>query len=77
MKTVKFGGSSLASAEKVRRVCDIITADPARRLVVGLCRQGLGSRVGLHRATCVLITWWSLISQSIASINDHKRPKNL
>ena len=34
MKTVKFGGSSLASAEKVRRVCDIITADPARRLVV-------------------------------------------
>jgi aspartate kinase len=34
MKTVKFGGSSLASAEQVRKVRDIITADPARRLVV-------------------------------------------
>ncbi len=34
MKTVKFGGSSLASAEQVRKVCDIITADTARRLVV-------------------------------------------
>jgi aspartate kinase len=34
MKTAKFGGSSLASAEQVRKVCDIITADPARRLVV-------------------------------------------
>ena len=32
MKTVKFGGSSLASAEQIRKVCDIITADPARRL---------------------------------------------
>lgn len=34
MKTVKFGGSSLASAEQVRKICDIVTADPARRLVV-------------------------------------------
>ncbi|MBT6147443.1 MAG: aspartate kinase [Gemmatimonadetes bacterium] len=34
MKTVKFGGSSLASAEQVRKVCDIVAADPARRLVV-------------------------------------------
>jgi len=34
LKVSKFGGSSLASAEQVCRVCDIITADPARRLVV-------------------------------------------
>ncbi|HIG16699.1 MAG TPA: aspartate kinase, partial [Candidatus Handelsmanbacteria bacterium] len=34
MKTVKFGGSSLASAEQVRKVCEIVNADPARRLVV-------------------------------------------
>lgn len=34
MKTVKFGGSSLASAEQVRKVCDIVVSDPARRLVV-------------------------------------------
>ncbi|MEE2834107.1 MAG: aspartate kinase [Candidatus Latescibacterota bacterium] len=34
MKTVKFGGSSLACAEQVRKVCDIVIADPARRLVV-------------------------------------------
>lgn len=34
MKTVKFGGSSLATAEQVRKVCAIVTADPSRRLVV-------------------------------------------
>ena len=34
LKVSKFGGSSLASAEQVRRVCDIITADPARRIIV-------------------------------------------
>ncbi len=34
LKVSKFGGSSLASAEQVRQVCDIITADPARRLIV-------------------------------------------
>jgi aspartate kinase len=34
VKTVKFGGSSLASAEQVSKVCDIVTADAARRLVV-------------------------------------------
>ena len=34
MKTVKFGGSSLASAAQIRKVCDIITADADRRLVV-------------------------------------------
>jgi len=34
MKVCKFGGSSLADAHRVRQVCDIITADPERRLVV-------------------------------------------
>ncbi len=34
LKVSKFGGSSLATAEQVRRVCDIITADPERRLIV-------------------------------------------
>ncbi|HEY3418145.1 MAG TPA: aspartate kinase [Armatimonadota bacterium] len=34
MKVVKFGGSSLASAAQVKKVCDIITADPERKLVV-------------------------------------------
>ena len=34
LKVSKFGGSSLATAEQVRRVCDIITADPGRRLIV-------------------------------------------
>ncbi len=33
-KVVKFGGSSLASAEQFRKVKDIITADSARRFVV-------------------------------------------
>ena len=34
LKVSKFGGSSLASAAQVSQVCDIITADPGRRLVV-------------------------------------------
>lgn len=34
MKTAKFGGSSLATADLIKSVCDIITSDPERRLVV-------------------------------------------
>ena len=34
LKVSKFGGSSLATGEQVRRVCDIITDDPARKIVV-------------------------------------------
>ncbi|MFC1526613.1 aspartate kinase [Candidatus Latescibacterota bacterium] len=34
MRTVKFGGSSLATAEQVRKVCQIVVADPRRRLLV-------------------------------------------
>jgi aspartate kinase len=34
MKIAKFGGTSLANAKQIKKVCDIITADPARKLVV-------------------------------------------
>ena len=34
LKTVKFGGSSLATAENVRVISQIISADPQRRLVI-------------------------------------------
>ncbi len=34
MKVCKFGGSSLATAGKIMTVCDIVLADPARRIVV-------------------------------------------
>jgi aspartate kinase len=34
MNVVKFGGSSVASAEQISKVIDIVTADPARRIVV-------------------------------------------
>ncbi|RBW69057.1 aspartate kinase [Bacillus taeanensis] len=34
MKVAKFGGSSVASAEQIKKVCNIITADAERRLVV-------------------------------------------
>lgn len=34
MKVAKFGGTSLANAEQIRKVCDIVTSDPERRLVV-------------------------------------------
>ena len=34
IKVCKFGGSSLADAEQVRKVCDIVLADPDRTVVV-------------------------------------------
>ncbi|MGI6076845.1 MAG: aspartate kinase [Fastidiosipilaceae bacterium] len=34
MKVCKFGGSSLADANQIRKVCEIILADPQRRAVV-------------------------------------------
>jgi len=34
MKVCKFGGTSLADAGQVAKVCDILLADPARRVVV-------------------------------------------
>ncbi len=34
MKIAKFGGSSLADASQIKKVCDIILADPDRRIIV-------------------------------------------
>jgi len=34
VKVAKFGGTSLADADQIRKVCEIVLADPARRVVV-------------------------------------------
>jgi aspartate kinase len=34
MKVSKFGGTSLANAEQIRKVCDIVISDPDRKIVV-------------------------------------------
>lgn len=34
MKVAKFGGSSLASGEQVKKVFEIVVADPERKIVV-------------------------------------------
>ena len=34
MKVCKFGGTSLASANQIKKVCDIITSDPHRKIAV-------------------------------------------
>ncbi|HEX2945016.1 MAG TPA: aspartate kinase [Clostridia bacterium] len=34
MKVAKFGGTSLASADQIKKVCSIVTSDPDRRLIV-------------------------------------------
>ena len=34
MKIAKFGGSSLADAFQIKKVCDIILSDPDRRIIV-------------------------------------------
>ena len=34
MKVTKFGGSSLADAARIKKVCDIVLSDPQRRIIV-------------------------------------------
>lgn len=34
MKVAKFGGTSLASAAQIKKVCDIVLADPERKIVI-------------------------------------------
>ena len=34
MKVAKFGGSSLADAARIKKVCDVVLSDPKRRIVV-------------------------------------------
>ncbi len=34
MKVCKFGGTSMANAEQIKKVCSIVTSDPDRRIVV-------------------------------------------
>jgi len=34
LKVAKFGGTSLANAGQIRKVCDIVVADPSRRIIV-------------------------------------------
>lgn len=34
MKVAKFGGTSLASADQIKKVCSIVTSDPERKFVV-------------------------------------------
>ena len=34
MKVTKFGGSSLADATQIKKVCEILTSDPERRVIV-------------------------------------------
>ncbi len=34
LKVAKFGGTSLASAEQILKVCNIVKSDPARRIIV-------------------------------------------
>ena len=49
VKVVKFGGSSLASAEQFKKVGDIIRADEGRRYVVPSApgkRNSAGRRAG-------------------------------
>ena len=41
MKVVKFGGTSLASAAQIKKVCDIVLSDSKRRLIVVCPRQDL------------------------------------
>jgi len=34
MKVSKFGGTSLADASQIRKVCDILLSDPDRKILV-------------------------------------------
>ena len=56
-KVVKFGGSSLASAEQFKKVGDIIRSDESRRYVNRLQERSKKSR----RDTRKLLTDWDWI----------------
>ncbi|NMA65390.1 MAG: aspartate kinase, partial [Clostridiaceae bacterium] len=34
MKVCKFGGTSMATAQQIKKVCSIITSDPERKVIV-------------------------------------------
>lgn len=69
MKLCKFGGSSLASAEQIRKVCDIILSDSKRKYIVV---SAPGKRYSNDiKVTDLLIT----LSQSV--INKHNYQKEL
>ena len=34
MKVAKFGGTSMANAEQIKKACDIVLSDKERRLVI-------------------------------------------
>ena len=44
LSVAKFGGSSLASAELIKKVCAIVTDDPQRRIIVASAPGKRGRR---------------------------------
>ncbi|MDD2578604.1 MAG: aspartate kinase [Eubacteriales bacterium] len=54
MKVCKFGGSSLANAEQIKKVCDIMLSDPSRRILI-VSAPGKRSREDI-KVTDLLIT---------------------
>jgi aspartate kinase len=68
MKICKFGGSSLASADQIRKVCDILLDDPKRRVLVV---SAPGKRYSSDtKVTDLLI---SLANAALAGIDYHKQ----
>ena len=55
MKVCKFGGTSLADAAQIRKVCDIVLSDPERRLVV-VSAPGKRNKADT-KVTDLLIAW--------------------
>ncbi len=65
MKVCKFGGSSLADAERIKRVIDIVNSDPERRYVVV---SAPGKRYPSDRKmTDLLYEWHRLNSLQLSS----------
>ena len=61
--TCKFGGTSLADAERIRRAAEIVRADPARRFVVP---SAPGKRHGEDKKiTDVLIAWHHMVRDGL------------
>lgn len=68
MKICKFGGSSLASADQIRKVCDILLDDPKRRVLVV---SAPGKRYSSDtKVTDLLI---SLANAALAGVDYHKQ----
>ena len=68
-KVVKFGGSSLASAEQFNKVGSIIKGDPDRKYVIPSARTCCISAMKQRNPVKILCRFWGRLKNGIARLS--------